>query len=300
MPAQTGRVAVVTGANSGIGFEVASALALRGATVVLACRDLTRAAAAADRVGETTPGAATEVVELDLASLTSVRSASAELLARFSRIDLLIENAGVSMPPQARSADGFDLQLATNHLSHFALVGLLFDRIAATPGSRVITLTSMIHPIGRIDFDDLHQVRRRRYSRGRAYAQSKLATLLFAVELDRRLRRAGSPTIALSAHPGSARTAIARHIPRVERALKPLAGLLQQSASAGALPILRAATDPAAVGGELYGPAGPLQWRGHPTAVRISARANARETAARLWEVSEQLTGVRIPIDPAS
>lgn len=294
VPDQHGRTVLVTGANGGIGFEVARVLSGRGATVLLGCRDEGRADEAAARLRSLHAGADLAVVPLDLADLASVRDAAARIRDRFARLDLLIANAGVCMPPRQLSADGFELQLATNHLGHFALTGLLLDRLLDTPGSRVVSLTSVTHPLGRIDFADLHHDRR--YSRTFSYAQSKLATALFAFELDRRLRAAGAPTRALAAHPGSARTDIARHIPRVEQALSPVASVLQQSAAAGALPVLRAATDPGAEGGELYGPGGPFQWRGRPELVRAARRARDPETQRRLWEVSERLTRVPIPL----
>ncbi len=290
IPDQTGRIALVTGANAGIGFEVASALCGAGAHVVLACRDRERASAAARAIAASAPAGTVDVVVVDLADLASVRAAASELAGRLDRIDLLVANAGVSMPPRQVTVDGFELQLATNHLGHFALVGLLLDRVLAGPTSRVVSLSSVTHPLGRIDFADLHH--ERHYGRVSSYAQSKLATLLFAFELDRRLRRAGSTAMALAAHPGSARTAIARHIPRIEALLAPVADLLQQSAADGALPVLRAGTDPSASGGTYYGPAGPAQWKGPPVLVRASRRAHDADTARRLWDVSARLTGV--------
>jgi NAD(P)-dependent dehydrogenase (short-subunit alcohol dehydrogenase family) len=292
VPAQDGRVAVITGANSGIGLEVATLLARRAATVVLACRDLGRAAAAADQIRRSVPGATIETVRVDLADLASVRDGAAKIRSQHPRIDLLIANAGVSMPPRQLSADGFELQFATNHLGHFALVGLLLDRLTSTPGSRVVMVSSVLQAIGRVRFDDLD--RTRRYSRAGAYAQSKLAVTMFAVELQRRLEAVQSPTIALTAHPGSSATDIARHIPRVERALAPLASVLQQGADVGALSVLRAAVDPDARGGEQYGPRGPLQWRGHPTRVRPPRRSGDPVAGRRLWEESERRTGVEI------
>ena len=290
VPDQTGRVAVVTGANAGLGFEISAALAGRGATVVLACRDEGRAQGAMARIVERWGTARVETVRLDLADLASVRAGAADVRARFGRIDLVVDNAGVLMAPRATTVDGFEGQMAVNHLGHFALVGLLLDRLLSTPGSRVVAVGSIGHVIARLDPDDLGGGPRS--TRFGAYARSKLANLLFVAELQRRLSAAGASTIAVSAHPGSARTEIGRHIRWVERALAPVAGLLQQSAGMGALPVLRAAVDPAVTGGEAYGPAGRLQWRGHPVPVRSGRRARDPETARRLWETSERLTGV--------
>jgi NAD(P)-dependent dehydrogenase (short-subunit alcohol dehydrogenase family) len=283
-------VAVVTGANSGVGYETAGVLAARGATVVLACRDKARAEDAAERIAARAPGAMVGIVVLDLAELSSVRAAAGELKDRFARIDLLVANAGVLMPPRAVTVDGHEWQLAVNHLGHFALTGLLLDRIAGFAGARVVTVGSLGHVIGRIDFADLQ--RGRRYSRLGAYTQSKLANLLFASELQRRLAAAGAPAVSVAAHPGSSRTEIVRHIPWIHRALSPASALLQQPARIGALAVLRAAVDPSARGGECFGPRGPLQWRGYPEPVAVAARARDPEVARRLWAVSEQLTGV--------
>jgi NAD(P)-dependent dehydrogenase (short-subunit alcohol dehydrogenase family) len=294
VPAQDDRVAVVTGANAGIGLEVATVLARRNATVVLACRDIERATSAAAQIRRSAPTAVVETVRLDLADLASVRDAAAQIRIRHPRIDLLIANAGVLLPSQHFSTDGFELQLATNHLGHFALVGLLLDRMTSVPGSRVVGVTSFLQAIGRLRVDDLD--RTRRSARLSSYAQSKLAVTTFATELQRRLEEADVPTIALTAHPGSSATDIARHIPRVERALAPLAPVLQQGVGVGALSLLRAAVDPEARGGELYGPRGPFQWRGHPTRVRAPRRSRDREMARRLWGESERRTGVEIRV----
>jgi NAD(P)-dependent dehydrogenase (short-subunit alcohol dehydrogenase family) len=295
VPDQRGRVIIVTGANSGIGFETAAQLAGRGGTVVLACRDEGRATDAAARIVARTGTADVATVRLDLADLSSVRAAAAEIRSRCTQVDLLIANAGVSMPPAALSADGIEVQFATNHLGHFALVGLLLDRVTATAGSRIVTVTSVLHGLGRSRFDHVdHLDRANDRSRVSAYARSKLATTVFAIELQRRLAAAHAGTIALAAHPGSSSTDIARHIPRVERALAPVAGVLQQSPEMGALPILRAATDPGALGGEVYGPGGPFQWRGHPRPVRASRRAYDPALGQRLWALSERLSGVTV------
>ncbi len=292
VPSQAGRTAVVTGGNSGIGFEAALVLAARAATVVLACRDAGRAKDAASRITAAAPGAAVSVVRLDLGSLASVRAAAEEIRASHQRLDLLINNAGVMIPPYGTTADGFELQLGVNHLGHFALTGLLLDRLLAVPGSRVVTVASLAHRAGRINFDDLQS--RHRYRRQAAYGQSKLANLLFTYELQRRLAAAGAGTAALAAHPGWARTGLERHAPawmRTGSRLPP-----SQDAAGGALPTLRAATDPAAAGGEYYGPGGPFELRGAPRRVRSSRRSHDGQAQQRLWQESARLTDVTYPV----
>jgi NAD(P)-dependent dehydrogenase (short-subunit alcohol dehydrogenase family) len=286
IPRQDGRVAVVTGANTGLGFETARMLAEHGATVVLAVRNLDKGKDAAARIAAPD----VSVQQLDLTSLDSVRTAAAELRAAHPRIDLLVNNAGVMYPPKQVTQDGFELQFGTNHLGHFALTGLLFD--ALTPGSRVVTLSSVGHRIrARIHFDDLQW--ERSYSRAGAYGQSKLANLMFTYELQRRLSAAGAGTIAVAAHPGIADTELLRYTPSVLRVLTPVViPLITQSAAMGALPTLRAASDPDVRGGQYYGPDGFRETRGYPEVVESSATSHDMETQRRLWEVSEELTGV--------
>jgi len=223
VPGQSGRTAVVTGANSGIGFEAAAVLAQRGADTILACRDVGKAEAAAARVTAAAPGTTVSVVRLDLASLDSVRAAAAEILAGHERLDLLINNAGLMWPAYGKTADGFELQFGTNHLGHFALTCLLIEAMLPVPGSRVVTVSSNGHRTGRINFADLQS--ERRYGRLAAYAQSKLANLMFTYELQRRLAAAGAPTVALAAHPGVAFTDLTRHLPAVlQSAYRPSRG----------------------------------------------------------------------------
>jgi len=295
VPDQQGRTAVVTGANSGIGFEAAAVLAQRGAVTVLACRDTGKAERAAARLSATAPQAKVSVVRLDLASLDSVRAAAGQIRASHERLDLLINNAGLMMPPRGTTADGFELQFGTNHLGHFALTGLLLDRLLTVPGSRVVTVSSNGHRAGRINFADLQS--ERRYGRMSAYAQSKLANLMFTYELERRLRAAGAATIALAAHPGSAGTDLVRHFPGVMQTVYSRAGgVFKQSAAMGALPTLRAATDPAARGGEYYGPGGFAQMTGYPVRVSSNGRSRDEQAQRRLWAESERLTGVTFPV----
>jgi NAD(P)-dependent dehydrogenase (short-subunit alcohol dehydrogenase family) len=294
IPDQTGRIAVVTGASSGLGLETARELAAHGATVVMAVRDLDKGAAAADDITATAPGARLEIQPLDLASLESVRAAAQQLRDRHDRIDLLINNAGVMYTPRQTTADGFELQLGTNHLGHFAWTGLTLDLLLAVDGSRVVTVSSLGHRFrSTIDFDDLGGVRR--YSRVTAYGRSKLANLLFTYELQRRLSAAAAPTIALAAHPGGSDTDLARHVPGAEL-FRPLLRPLAQSAAMGALTTLRAATDLDAAGGQYYGPDGFMETRGHPVLVASSARSHDVALQARLWDASEALTGVTYPV----
>jgi NAD(P)-dependent dehydrogenase (short-subunit alcohol dehydrogenase family) len=290
IPDQRGRVAIVTGANTGLGFATARALAGRGATVVLAVRDVAKGKQAAARIAGDVA-----VQELDLTSLESVRAAAADLRAAHPRIDLLINNAGVMYTPKQTTRDGFEMQFGTNHLGHFALTGLLLDRLLPVPGSRVVTVSSVGHRIrAAIHFDDLQWDRS--YGRVAAYGQSKLANLMFTYELQRRLAAHGT-TVAVAAHPGVSNTELARNSPALLRLpLTWLAPLITQNPAMGALPTLRAATDPAVQGGQYYGPGGLGEVRGHPRLVASSPQSHDVAVQQRLWSVSEQLTGVEFPI----
>ena len=291
IPDQSGRTAVITGANTGLGFETAKALADKGARVVLAVRDTDKGRQAAARIG----GDVT-VQELDLTSLASIRAASEELHTKFESLDLLINNAGVMTTPKATTKDGFELQFGTNPLGHFALTGLLLDRLLDVDGARIVTVSSNGHKMGgAIHFDDLQW--ERRYNRMGAYTQSKLANLLFTYELQRRLAPRGK-TVALAAHPGTSTTELARNLPRpVERAFLAAAPVLfAQTADKGALPTLRAATDPGALGGQYYGPDGVGQQRGNPVVVASSDQSYDLDLQRRLWAVSEELTKVVFPV----
>jgi NAD(P)-dependent dehydrogenase (short-subunit alcohol dehydrogenase family) len=299
VPDQSGRTVVVTGANAGIGFEAAKVLAGRGATVLLACRDVEKGERAADAIRTEAERARLSFVRLDLASLASVREAAEAIRTTSPQLDLLINNAGVMQVPYQRTEDGFELTLATNHLGHFALTGLVLDRLLATPGSRIVTISSVAHQRGVIRFDDLQS--ERDYGASASYEQSKLANLLFTYELSDRLETAGVETTALAAHPGNARTSLWKSSSRLEKAvissrLRLLNFWLVQSAERGALPTLRAAVDPSARGGECYGPAGVFQYTGDPVRVESSARSHDLGARRRLWEVSEELTRVSYAI----
>ncbi|MEU5262197.1 SDR family NAD(P)-dependent oxidoreductase [Amycolatopsis sp. NPDC021455] len=290
IPDQRGRVAVVTGANTGLGFETARALAEHGASVVLAVRDVEKGKKAAARMAGDV-----SVQELDLTSLDSVRAAADALRGTHSRIDLLVNNAGVMYTPKQTTRDGFELQFGTNHLGHFAFTGLVLDLLLPVAGSRVVTVSSVAHRIrAAIHFDDLQW--ERSYGRVAAYGQSKLANLMFTYELQRRLAGHGT-TIAVAAHPGLSDTELTRNSPAVVRVFNPLiAPLTSQKPDQGALPTLRAATDAAVLGGQYYGPDGLGEARGYPRVVTSSPQSYDVTVQRRLWSVSEELTGVKFPV----
>jgi NAD(P)-dependent dehydrogenase (short-subunit alcohol dehydrogenase family) len=298
IPDQSGRVAVVTGANSGLGYQTALALARAGAHVILACRDPHRGNAALDRLRVAVPKAGAELGSLDLADLDSVR----RFAGTVESLDLLINNAGVmALPSRRTTAQGFEMQVGTNHLGHFALTGLLLSRLMNRPGARVVTVSSGLHRYGRLaDLDDLQS--ERKYGTWRAYGLSKLANILFFTELDRRLRAANQPARSLGSHPGYAATNLQSAGPKADGVtlLTRLGDLgtrfFAQSDAMGALPSLRAATDPAAQGGEFYGPSGFLEQRGYPDRVPYSSAGHDVAAAQRLWTESERLTGVTVDL----
>jgi len=297
VPDESGRVAIVTGSNTGLGYDTARVLAARSAKVVLAVRDTAKGDAAAARIRTLSPAADVTVHKLDLGSLASVRTAGAELAAAYPRIDLLINNAGVMYPPKQATADGFELQFGTNHLGHFALTGLLLNNMLGVEGSRVVVVSSIAHNIrAKIDFADL-QWETRRYDRVASYGQSKLANLMFTYDLQRRLAAANAKTIAVAAHPGVAATELVRHVPGASLpGVNWLSGRLLNTSELGALPTLRAATDPAVQGGQYYGPDGFKQMRGYPILVTSSEQSHDTAIQQRLWTVSEELTGVTYPV----
>jgi NAD(P)-dependent dehydrogenase (short-subunit alcohol dehydrogenase family) len=295
IPDLTGRTAIVTGANSGIGYRAAVELARHGADLTLAARDPGRGADALRRLQAEVPEATVTLAKLDLADLASVRTFAETYHP--ATLDLLVNNAGVMAPPLRRTADGFESQFGTNHLGHFALTGLLLPRLLARPGARVVTVTSTAHTLGRMTFDDLDA--ERSYRKWPAYARSKLANLLFTFELQRRADAAGADLRSVAAHPGYTATNLQAAGPRasgnriMEAGAVLMNKIMGQPDTAGALPTLRAATDPAVHGGEVFGPSGFRQLHGAPIQVPVSKRARDRADAERLWEVSEEKTGVR-------
>jgi NAD(P)-dependent dehydrogenase (short-subunit alcohol dehydrogenase family) len=287
IPDQTGRTAIVTGANTGIGLETARMLARKGAHVVLACRNLEKADAAVEQIRRDAPSGSVVAEALDLSDLESVAWFSKAFMEGHGKLDLLVDNAGVMVPPLGRTKQGFELQFGTNHLGHVALTARLLPLLSGTASSRVVVVASTAQRGGRIDFDDLNW-ERRSYSAWGAYCQSKLANMMFALELSRRLRRAGSKVRVTAAHPGWTATDLQRTT-GVARLFNPL---LAMKPSEGALPTLRAAVDPFAESGSYWGPAGFLELRGAPVPARIPGRARNEGVAARLFDVSERLAGV--------
>ena len=294
MPDLTGKVIIVTGANSGIGYEAAKEFARKGAQTILACRSMDKAQAALAELQAEVPQAQAEIMELDLASLASVRAFAEAFKAKYDKLDVLVNNAGIMMVPYGRTEDGFERQLGTNHLGHFALTGLLFDLLASTPGARVVNVSSGGHRFGEMDFDNLMFEEGEGYSPMGAYGRSKLANLLFTYELQRRFEALGVQAEALAAHPGISETNLANHmIPDWAMPLaRPLFSLMMQSAAMGALPTIRAAVDPQAAGGDYFGPDGAREQRGYPVKVPSNDASHNVADAQKLWQVSEQLTGV--------
>jgi NAD(P)-dependent dehydrogenase (short-subunit alcohol dehydrogenase family) len=292
----TGRVALVTGANSGIGYETTRVLAAHGAHVIMACRSHEKAARARDKLESQLGRSSLELLDLDLSDLASVRKAAERVVDQHARLDLLVNNAGVMGTPYIQTGDGFELQMATNHLGHFALTGLLLDRIVTTSRSRIVTVSSHMHRTGRLRPDDVATTKARNH--WIVYGTSKLANLLFVAELSRRLEAAGLRTMALAAHPGWTRSNLvgsgaALGGSRVRRKLGRMAGAnLGQSAAGGALPVLCAATSSHVHNGQYIGPSGPFGMYGAPRVARPSRRARNVAMAERLWTASEELTGV--------
>lgn len=288
MPDQSGKVAIVTGANSGTGFETARELARKGATVVLACRSQSRGETAVSQISNENPNAKVELLLLDLGDLASVRRFSDEFNGRYDRLDLLINNAGVMIPPLGKTTDGFELQFGINHLGHFALTGHLLDQITSTPKARVVSVSSAAHqrPNTKIDFENLNA--EKAYDKNAAYCQSKLANVHFTYELHKRFKAAGIDAIASAVHPGWVHSNLMRHN-LMFRIITPLFG---QSTAMGALPALYAATAPDVEGADYYQPDRMMGFRGHPEQARSSKQSYDTAVSAKLWTVSEELTGV--------
>jgi len=292
IPDQTGRVAIVTGSNTGIGYETALALAKKGAHVVLACRSQAKGEKAASKIEASQLSGNVELMLLDLSSLDSVRAFAGAFNAAHDRLDILINNAGVMMPPFGTTQEGYELQIGVNYIGHFALTGLLLDKLTTTPHSRVVTISSLAHRNGKIDFETFTGEDLRDgadYKPTIAYLQSKLADLMFAIELHRRLEESESGTISVAAHPGFTATDLQRHSGLWSR----LVGFWSNDPPQGALPTLYAATSPDAEPGGYYGPDGIYEARGYPAPSKVIPRARDRQVAGRLWSYAEEATGVR-------
>ena len=294
IPDQSGKTIVITGANSGIGFEATKLLADKGAHVIMACRSQARAEAAREQILQAMPGAQLTLKTLDLSDLQSIRDFAAALHSEYTSLDVLLNNAGVMAPPLTRTREGFELQIGTNHLGHFALTGLLLDLLSAAPAGRVVTVSSIAHRMGNLRFEDMQW--QKKYSRWLAYGQSKLANLVFARDLQRRLQRDGSGVISVAVHPGYSAT----HLQDTMPGGKVFNALFAQHQSQGALPGVFAATAAQISPGGYYGPDGWMELRGQPGPARPRKLADNREVAQRLWQVSEQLTGVRYLSAPAA
>jgi NAD(P)-dependent dehydrogenase (short-subunit alcohol dehydrogenase family) len=287
VPDLNGKIVLITGANSGLGFQEAKAIADKRATVIMGCRDMAKGEDAEKKILKTNPKAKLVLMQLNLASLKSIRSFAGEFKKRYKRLDILINNAGVMVPPYGTTEDGFELQIGTNHFGHFALTGLLLDVVLHTPKSRVVSVSSVAHRMGTINFDDLNS--KKKYSKWSAYGQSKLANLLFIYELERRLRSAKADAIAVAAHPGYSNT----NLQRTTGFFSAFNPILAQPAGMGALPVLYAATEEHVQGGDFYGPDGFLEMRGYPKKTSSNTKSYDTTVAKKLWELSEKVTGVK-------
>jgi NAD(P)-dependent dehydrogenase (short-subunit alcohol dehydrogenase family) len=294
IPDLTGKTIIVTGGNSGLGFEAVKAFAARGARMIMACRSVSKGEIAKKRIFENLPIANITVMELDLANLKSINEFAEKFKQDFGRLDVLLNNAGIMMVPYGLTPDGFENQLGTNHLGHFALTGLLLDMLRNTPKSRVVSVSSIAHKSGVMDYGNLQYENGKDYSPLKAYSRSKLSNLLFTYELQRFFERNHIDCLALVAHPGVSDTNLFNHAaPQwVLKLLKPVFSAMVQPASMGVLPELRASVDPNATGGEFYGPDGKREMKGYPVVVASNAASHDTESARRLWESSEKLTGI--------
>ena len=296
MPDLSGKIIIVTGGNSGLGYESVKAFAAKGAGVVLASRSVKKGEEAKSDILKTVPDGKIEVMELDLGDLESVRKFAADYQGKHQKLDVLQNNAGIMMTPYFTTKDGFEAQFGTNHLGHFALTGLLMDVLLATPGSRIVNVSSGAHKNGKMDFDNLQWENGKDYSPMKAYGRSKLSNLLFTYELQRRLEAASKDALAVAAHPGIAATNLARHLEGkfLFKVLSPLFKFIAQDQDMGALPQIRASVDPAVKGGQYYGPDGKGERKGYPVVVPSNEASHNLQDAARLWEESEKLTGVKV------
>ena len=286
IPNQENRTAIVTGANAGIGFETARILAEKGSHVILACRNQAKGEEAVERIRTKHPSASVELEILDLASLESVEKFAKQVESKISAVDLLVNNAGVMIPPESMTEDGFELQFGVNYLGHFALTGLLLSTLKKSDQARVVTLSSIAHRTGSIDFGSFRGGKR--YRAWKSYEQSKLACLMFAIELDERLRAGGVPVMSMAAHPGGTKTDLQRHNRFFDWATDKVA----MRATQGALPTLYAATSSEAEGGKYYGPNGFMEMRGYPAVAKVSRKAQDAVVRKRLWDVSSELSHI--------
>jgi NAD(P)-dependent dehydrogenase (short-subunit alcohol dehydrogenase family) len=293
-PDLTGKIIVVTGGNSGLGYESVKAFAMKGAEVVMASRTMEKGEEAKAEIIKAVAQAKISVMELDLADLGSVRSFATAFRKKYKQLDVLLNNAGIMMSPYFQTKDGFEAQLGTNHLGHFALTGLLFDLLLKTPGARIVNVSSGAHKQGSMDFSNLQFENGKGYSPMKAYGRSKLSNLLFTYALQRKLEAADRGVIAVAAHPGIAMTNLSRYLEKkwFLRLLLPLFKGMAQDQAMGALPQIRASVDPDVQGGEYYGPDGKGERKGYPVVVPSNAASHDKEDAAKLWEESERLTGV--------
>lgn len=288
-PSQKGKIAIVTGANIGLGYETSIGLAKKGAKVIMACRNLEKAEKAKFEIEQKVQGADLEIIQLDLNSLDSVRNFAESYKNKYNQLDLLIENAGIMVPPFTKTKDGFESQMGVNYFSHFLLTNLLFPLLNNTDGSRIVTLSSIAHENGKIDFENLNA--EKGYSKVGAYGQSKLACLMFAYELQRRIDKSGSKVLALSAHPGVSNTNLGQHVPRLlYKILLPIISLFSHSPQNAALPTLLAAIDTDVEGADYYGPSGFRGMNGKPAKLKSKLQSYDKEVAKKLWEASEKLT----------
>lgn len=289
MPSQEGKVAVVTGANIGLGYETALGLAKKGSKVILACRDSEKGEKAMRKILKSVPEASVEIILIDLKNLDSVHGFAEEFLVKHDRLDFLILNAGIMAPPFSKTRDGFESQMGVNYFSHFLLTNLLFPVIKKTKNARIISLSSIAHKNGKIDFENLNS--QKSYSKWGAYGQSKLACLMFAYELQRRIDNEKLKIRSVAAHPGLSSTNLSQHLPKIGQLLFGLSSLIGQDAKSGAMPTLMAALEPSLDGGEYIGPTGFMQAKGDPGLVESSDRSHDISVAQKLWAVSEKLTG---------
>jgi len=295
IPELSGKIIIITGANSGIGFESAREFTRKGAEVIVASRDPTKANRAILKIQQEIPGAKLKFIELNLASLKSIRKFAEEFKSNYDRLDILLNNAGIMLIPYRKTLDGFENMIGTNHLGHFALTGLLLDRLSTTPGARVVNVSSNIICGGEMDFSNLLFENKSGYSPMKAYSRSKLANLLFTYELQRRFRSESFDIIALAAHPGASATSLVNHLffDQISWLIQPLMRLIFQSSAMGALPSIRAAVDQGAQGGQFYGPDGKGERSGYPIVVDSNSASKNEKDARMLWEISEELTGIK-------